>query len=160
MAVEVEDGLLGARPLRHVVGEPAQLGELRAVERVGIGPVELDQVAGGVAEVELYLAGRQLDELRAPRLGALELLDDAVGLVEVVDGQADVVLRRRIALVLEEVELQVADAEPLHRHGEGRRRDPLHAEDLLVEAGRLVEVHGGDAHVVQGRRTHRRDLPP
>ena len=53
-----EGRVLGAGRLGLIVGEPAQIGDDRAVERRRIRPVDLDQVAAGVAQVHLDLAAR------------------------------------------------------------------------------------------------------
>ena len=60
----------------------------------------------------------------------------------------------RRLLALEEVELEIAYAQPAHREGEVRRGDLLHPEELSVEARRLLEVVGVDADVGQTSRLH------
>ena len=60
---------------------------------------------------------------------------------------------RRLGL-LEEVQLQVADPEPDHGDAERRRREPLHPEELLVEASRRLEIESGDADVVESESAH------
>src|SRR3712207_3738340 len=60
----------------------------------------------------------------------------------------------RRLLALEEVELEIAYAQPAHREGEVRRGDLLHPEELSVEARRLLEVVGVDADVGEAVRPH------
>src|SRR5579862_3307956 len=52
------------------------------------------------------------------------------------------------------MELLLAEPKPEDGPGEACRRDPLHAEHLLVETRRLVEVDRLDRHMVQPRRSH------
>ena len=59
---------------------------------------------------------------------------------------------RRVAL--EEVQLQVAEAQVLDRERERVGRDPLHPEHLDVEAHRPLEVVGVNADVVEAGRAH------
>ena len=53
---------------------------------------------------------------------------------------------------LEDVQLEIPEPEPLHREAEVRRREPLHPEELGVEAHGLLEVVGADADMVQAGR--------
>ena len=76
--------------------------------------------------------------------------------LEVVDVEPDVVVPRRLgALAQEEVELLVAEREPADPLAERGRRNGLHAEQLLVEARRGLEVVGVDADVVEAHGPHR-----
>jgi hypothetical protein len=152
---EVELRAVALDGLGHLVGEPDELGVARPVEHVGVRVVELDQVVGWVAEVELELPRRQLDEPQPPRARDA-VAHGLVRRVEVVDREADVVPTRRRVGFEEEMELQVSHAEPLHdRVLEARGWDPRHPEHVLVEAGRLLEVGRRDTHVVERRRPHR-----
>jgi hypothetical protein len=53
------------------------------------------------------------------------------------------------------MELLVAEAQPEHVPAEVRRRQPLQPEQLLVEAGRGLEVVGVDRDVVEASGTQR-----
>jgi hypothetical protein len=53
----------------------------------------------------------------------------------------------RLRFALEQVELQVAKPQVLHREGEVVGRDLLHPEHLDVEAHRFVELSRVPAHV-------------
>jgi hypothetical protein len=55
--------------------------------------------------------------------------------------------RRRLAE--EQMELLLAQAQPFDVLGELRAREPLHPEDVDVEAKRLLHVIGMDADVVE-----------
>ena len=75
--------------------------------------------------------------------------------LEVVDREREMVVGRGGARALEQVELQVAHAQPLHREPKVRRIYRLCAEDLDVEPNRILEVLGHDADVVDVRPSHR-----
>ena len=74
------------------------------VERVGVGPVDLDEVAGGVAEVHLCRPVRQFVHPREERVVvAKALLTGApVDGVEVIDVQAHVMELRRLGVGADE----------------------------------------------------------
>ena len=146
----------GSNRLGLIVGEPAQVGDDRAVERARIRPVDLDEVAAGIAQVHLHLAARQLaDGSERVRVADPELREPDVERLEVVHLQAEVVESRRLLLApLEEVELPVAEPEPDDGIPEGGRRQALETEELLVEARRLLEVPGRDADMIESRRAH------
>ena len=113
--------------------------------------VDLDEMPVGVAQEELHAAvgqavglaavGRALE--RAERLGA------PAGLAEVVHGDREVVQRRDGGVALEEVQLAVAEAQPGGREADVRHRQPLAAEQLLVEARRALEVARRERDVVE-----------
>ena len=78
-----------------------------------------------------------------PRLAVQQpaLLRLAIDGLEVVDVNGDVVRARSLGVfTLEEVELLVAECQPEHRPFELRHGQPAHAEQLFVEARRLLEV--------------------
>ena len=59
---------------------------------------------------------------------------------------------------LEEMQLRITDPEPVDGHPEVRRRQALQAEDVFVEAPRLLEIVGDDRDVVDPRRAHYDDM--
>ena len=112
--------------------------------------VELDQVPGRVADVELRLTAGQLGHRVAER--RVENPQRARPLVDrhdVVHLEGEMGVRRRLVGPLEEVHLEVPRPEPLDGEPEVGRRDRLQAEHVDVEANRLVEVARDDAHMVQ-----------
>ena len=78
-----------------------------------------------------------------------ELGGEPVDAHQVVDLQREVRVRRRLSRALEDVHLQVPDAQPLHRIAEVRGRHRLQPEHVHVEPHALVEVAGDHADVVQ-----------
>ena len=95
-----------------------------------------------------------------PRIAVQEsaLLRLAIDGLEVVDVDGDVVRARSLGvLTLEQVELLVAECQPEHRPFELRRRQPAHAEQLFVEARRLLEVVCMDRHVIDAQRSHEQE---
>ncbi len=109
------------------------------------------RLPAGVADVQLRLAAGELRDRVAEarvvedpeRPGALVHRDD------VVDGEGEVRVRRRLVRALEEVQLEVTGPEPLHGKAERRRRSRLEPEHVDVEARRLLEVVRDDADVVE-----------
>ena len=140
--------------------EVPQLLEPRAqVVRQAVGAVlvDLDEVAGRVAHVELDDVARELDEA-VPERDVVERaapLGRAVDRLEVVDGDPEVVVAGRREVALEQVQLGAAEREPLDRDAEVRRGDRLRAEQVDVEVHRLLQVEGVDADVVDPQ-AHRR----
>jgi hypothetical protein len=118
--------------------------------------IDLDEVAAGVAQVELRRVAGQLEEVVAERVVVVgaDLARAAVHGREVVDREGEVVMARRVRGALEEVDLRVAEAQPLHGHAEVRRRDPARAEEVLVPGDRGLEVRRVDADVVDARGAH------
>ena len=86
-----------------------------------------------------------------------ELLRASVDREDVVDGDAEVVALRRLVVLREDVQLRVAEAEPVDPEAEVRRRDPLDAEEVEVEAPRGVLIGRGHADVVDPKTRHRPD---
>ena len=75
--------------------------------------------------------------------------------LEVVDRHSEVVIDRgNGGRAFEEMELQIAQTEPLDGEPEVGRVDRLGAEDLGVEPDRILEVLGPDADVVDMRSRH------
>ena len=114
------------------------------------------KLSARVAEVHLHLPAGKLPQ-RAEAFALVEdaeLLEPQVGGLEVVDLEAEVLVRVPFLLDLEDVQLEVAEPQPAHRGAEVRRRDPLYPEDVLVEAGHGIDVGGRDADVVDRRRAH------
>src|SRR4051812_31975527 len=83
-----------------------------------------------------------------------ELAGTAVDAGEVVDRYGEVVGARRLGRAGEEMDLRVADPEPLDGHPEVRRRDRLRAEELAIPGDRRGEVRGVDADVVDADGGH------
>ena len=121
-----------------------------------VGPVDLDEVPCRVADVHLHPSGGVLVDVGVPRAGVerAELLRLDVHGLEVLDVEAEVVVRRRVRVTLEEMELLVAEAEPDHGMAELRRGDSLHPEDVLVEPRRLLEIDRVHRHVVDASCSH------
>ena len=142
--------------LRTLVGDALHGRHDRAIERAGVGPVDLDEVARGVAQVHLHGAVDEHAHVGRPRVAVEQpaLERDRVGGLEVVDVEADVVELGRRRVAVEEVQLLVAHLEPHDRVLEVGRRHAPHAEDVDVEARRLLEVVGVDAHVGEAGRAH------
>src|SRR3954463_1318401 len=97
--------------LRALVGDALHGRDDRAIERTGIGPVDLDEVARGIAQVHLHGAVIEYAHIGRPRVAVEEpaLERHAVGRLEVVDVEADVVELGRRGVAMEEVQLLVAD---------------------------------------------------
>jgi hypothetical protein len=72
----------------------------------------------------------------------------AVRPLDVVHGDGEVVVARRLQVALEEVQLRAADRQPLHGEAEVRRRDRLGPEQVDVEVDGVLQVARVDAHVV------------
>jgi hypothetical protein len=104
--------------------------------------VDLDEVAGGVAEVELDDVAGQLDQAVAERpvVEGAAALGGAVDRLDVVDRDAEVVVRGRLEVLLEEVQLGAPERQPLNRQAEVRRGDRFGAEQLDVEVDGLAQV--------------------
>src|SRR4051794_37380718 len=83
-----------------------------------------------------------------------ELAGAAVDAGKVVDRDGEVVVARRLGRAVEEVDLRVADPEPLDGHPEVRRGDGLRAEELAIPGDRRGEVGGVDADVVDADGGH------
>ena len=113
--------------------------------------VELDEVAGRVADVHLDPAVRELVHRVAEALVVerAELLHPAVDRHEVVDLEPEMGVRRRLAGPLEEVDLAVTGAQPEDGEPEVRARERLEPELLDVEALRRLDVGRDDADVVE-----------
>ena len=120
-----------------------------------VGPVDLDEVARGIAQVHLDGPTGQLPDGRvAPPVPDAELLGLPVRGLEVVDVEGEMVPLRRGVLLQEEVELQIPDAQPAHRPGEVGRGDLFHPEEVRIEADRLFQVGGADADVGEPSGPH------
>jgi hypothetical protein len=78
--------------------------------------VELDQVAGRVANVELHYVTGQQHERAAKRavIAGIATLCGAEDGHEVLDGDPKVVVTRRGQVALEQVQLGVPEGQPLH----------------------------------------------
>ena len=123
-----------------------QLRERHDADALGLAragrAVDLDEMPVGIAQEELHGAVGQAIGLAAVgrALEGAERLGAPAGLGEVVDGDGEVVQRRHGRVALEEVQLAVAEAQPHGREADVRHRQPLAAEELLVEARRALEV--------------------
>ena len=112
--------------------------------------VELDEVAGRVAEIELRLTAGKLGDGVAERP-----VEDSERLCSLVDGddvvglEREVRMRRRLVGALEDVHLERTRLEPLDREAEVGRRQGLEPELVDVEADGLLEVARDDADVVE-----------
>ncbi len=145
--------LLGLRVLVHTVHDLAAQPLRQAV---GAAADDLDEVARRVTQVELDSTIRQRQQL-VPMGGPVvrpKLFSPVVDRLEVVHFERDVLKLRRGRVVLEEVDLEVAEAQPDEGSGKPRRRQPLQPERALVEGCRLLEVVGADTHVVEPCRPH------
>src|SRR5207244_8142937 len=94
----------------------------------------------------------------AERLGVedAELLRPEVDALEIVDVEREVVVERRLPLAAEQVELLLAELQPDDGPaGEAGRRQAFHAEDVLVEPHRLVEIERVHRDVVEPFGRHR-----
>jgi hypothetical protein len=121
--------------LRFSVFQPNQLQPDLVAKRSGIRRVHLNKIAARIAKVELNLAAGQLIQVGTHRCGVVKTsitcrLEDSR---EVVDPQSEMVVRGRGCRPLEEMELTVTDAKPLHRETEVWCVDQLRTEDLGVE---------------------------
>ena len=94
-------------------------------------------------------AARTRPEKNDPSRGSPAPARASVRRLVVVDVDADVVVRRRGRVALEQVQLEVAEAQVLDRERERVGRDLLHPEDLGVEAHRALEVARDEADVVE-----------
>src|ERR1700761_8028424 len=118
--------------------------------------VDLDQVAGRVADVELHDVARKLDQVIAKRR-AIErpaAVSRPEGGLQVVHGDGEVLMARRLDVALEQMELTaVPERQPLDGHAEVGVGDRRRVEQLDVELGRLPQVVRAHAHMVDVR-TH------
>ena len=139
--------------LRVEVPQALEPGTEVVGEAVGPVLVDLHEIAGGVANVELHDVARKLDQSIAEGLviEGVPALGGAVDRLQVVDGDAEVVMTGRLEVALEEVQLGPPQGEPLDRDAEVRRRDQLRRQQVDVELGRLPEVERVDADVVDAR---------
>lgn len=154
--VEVEDRAAIGSVLRLPVFEAAHLLPRLRPHGVGVRPVDLDQVAAGVANVELDLPAWQFVEVVAHRVAVVDAAfpRQSKDRVEVVHREGEVVIHGRASRSLEEVQLEVADSQPLHWEAEVRGVDLLGTEKLDIEARRLLEVVGANADVVDAACGH------
>ena len=147
--------------LRDLVLEPAAFGLDLGLERRYVRAVDLDESARGVAQVHLHptlrmsaqrlVKGLAVEQAPFPRLPVHGL--------EVVHVQTEVMEERRLGPVPQEhVQLLIAQPQPDHVFLEPRGRDALHAEELLVEPDRLLEVVRMHADVVDAKSSHERAL--
>jgi hypothetical protein len=74
--------------------------------------------------------------------------------LEVVDFEGNMLELGGRRIPLEEMELQVAEAEPLQRRPEVGSGDLLHPEKVAVKLHRLCEIGGTYAHVVETDGSH------
>ena len=112
--------------------------------------VDFDEVARRVANVELDDVAGQLDEV-VPKGGLVEgvsPLGGAVDRLNVIDGDPKVMVARRLEVALEEVQLRAPKRKPLHWDAEVRSIDALRAQEVLIEANRLLQIERVDADVV------------
>src|SRR4051812_30761284 len=149
----------GLLALGALVGQRPDRRHDRPVDGACVGPVDLHEVARGIAEVHLQ---RAVVELAHVRLAAVEqpaLARLAIRRLEVVDVEADVVEVRRGHVALEDVQLHISGLEPLDLHvWEVGAGDAPHGEHLGVEAHRLLQIAGVDADVGEAGRAHAPDL--
>src|SRR6266516_2783362 len=112
----IERGRSRLTRLGTLVRDAADRADDRPIERGDVGPVELDEVSGRIADVHLYGPVRQFPHGRAEGLVVeqVELLRLQVRRLEVVDIQGEVMRTGRGTLTREEVQLLLADAQPLH----------------------------------------------
>jgi hypothetical protein len=82
------------------------------------------------------------------RLVELDEIAGRIADVEIIHGDPEVVMLRRLDVSLIEVKLGGADREPPHRNAEVRRGDRLGTEQLDVELDRRLQVPGTHADVV------------
>src|SRR5919107_3546637 len=125
----------------------------RAVERRSVRPVDLHHIARGVPQVHLHRPIRYLVEVGevALLLPNVHLPRLHVRLLEVVNVYTEVVAFRGRGFALEEVQLQVAEAQPAHREWEVGGGNLLHPEKFLIETYRLIKVVSVDACVGKAR---------
>ena len=104
--------------------------------------VDLDEVAGGVPNVELDDVAGQLDQVVAERVAVERAapLGRPVDRLEIVDGDPQVMVTGRLDVALEQVQLRAPEREPLNRQPEVRRRDRLRPEQVHVEVHRLLQI--------------------
>jgi S-adenosylhomocysteine hydrolase len=135
--------------LPQALDQTAQIGR-QAVDAV---VVDLHQVAGRVSHVHLNDVAGQLHEVVAEgdMVKGAAALGHPVDRLEVGDGDPEMVMAGRLQIALEQMQLRVAERQPLHGDAEVGRRDALGAEELGVEVDRLLEVERVDADVVDPR---------
>ena len=95
--------------------------------------VDLDQVAGRVAHVELDDVARELDE-PVPERPVVErpvALRRPVDLLEIVDRDPQLVVTFRRQFALEQLQLRAAQRQPLYVDAEVQRSDLLCAESSI-----------------------------
>src|SRR5438105_510818 len=155
--VQIERRDQGVAGLRGGSAERDQVFLDARIQRLRIGPVDLDQIAGRVAHVHLHRSVGQLVHLREERAFVVELAltRGPVHGREVVDVQRDVVKPRRLdARADDDVQLLRAQTQPLYGEGKVRRRDAPHPEQVLVERHGRVEVVRVNTYVVDRCRCH------
>ena len=118
--------------LRVELPQPDEPGAQVAGQAVDAVVVDLDEVARGIAQVELDDVAGQLDEpvAEGPVVERAAALGGAVDRLDVVDRDAEVVVARRLQVLLEEVAGRVAQVELDDVAGQ---LDQAVAEGLVVE---------------------------
>lgn len=132
------------------MGQGADAGDELGIQSLDVRPVDLDQIARGVAQVELDDAAREQVEMvtEGDIVEATELLRPPVDAFKVVHTQSQVLVFGHPLGALKEVELEIADPHPAHRESEVRCRQLLQAEELTVEVDRQRQIDGADTDVV------------
>ena len=79
--------------------------------------IDLDEVPGGIAQVQLDDVAGQLDQVVAerPAVERVAALRRPVDGLQIVDGDPEVVMAGRPQVALEQMELRATEREPLHR---------------------------------------------
>ena len=110
-------------------------------QRAHIRPVDLDQVLGGVAQIELHLVIGYLEQVIAARVvEAVRGLGLGVDVVEFVDLEGEMRFPVPALAALEQMDLRDAELQPGRGETEVRRRQPLGAEDVLEEGDRALQI--------------------
>ena len=106
----------GSEPLLVLCGEFGQqlhLGNSRAIERLDVRPVDLDQISRWVPQIHLDAAIRKFVHRIAKRrrVERANRLRGIVGSMEIVHIYRKVLVERNLIFQLEDVQLQIAAAE-------------------------------------------------
>jgi hypothetical protein len=143
-------------PRRLAILEADYLAPNIIAQSPSIGSVDLDQIAAWVANVKLHLAARKFAEKVAHGFGVVQapIASCSKDRLEIVDGKCEVVVSGSVCVPDREMQLQVADPQPLHGESKVRGIDRLCSEYLDVEADGLRQVLGRDAHMVDVRAGH------
>src|SRR3954467_4875629 len=146
-------GVLG--PLREELRERLEIRDV--VGRVvAHGAVDLDEVPARVAQVELHVPVLEHAHVIGEHgIDDAELLGPQVDREDVVDRDSEVMTLRRLVVLGEDVELRVAEPEPVDTEAEVRCRKALRPEAIGVEARRCILVGRRHTYVIDPQPRHR-----